>query len=160
MSHEAKTRLLFLAGCVVFKARAPLYSCLTVSQLVSSCGTGSCCVASAGQTASGWLIPYRSQRGQKVSRMLCGISGSPKRGGCVTAELSACSWGLVKRTQEHVDNGTSQAHAPGYRAVPCLNPIDWHDMLWGAAQHVDTRKQLVSYHSHHGQNVKLPPAEW
>lgn len=32
-------------------------------------------------------------------------------------------------------------------------------MLGGAARHVDTRKQLVSYHSYHGQSGKKPPAE-
>lgn len=52
----------------------------------------------------------------------CGISGSAERGGCVTAELSTRTQGLVKRAQDHVNNGTSQAQTPGYRAVTVIPP--------------------------------------
>lgn len=68
----------------------------------------------------------------------CGISGSAEptgqgslgcsrgppgaRGGCVTAELSARTRGLVKRAQDHVNNGTSQAQTPGYRGCHCHSP--------------------------------------
>lgn len=52
----------------------------------------------------------------------CGISGSAERGGCVTAEPSARTQGLVKRARDHVNNGTSQAQTPGYRAVTAIPP--------------------------------------
>lgn len=34
----------------------------------------------------------------------------------------ALTWGLVKGTQYHVNNGTSQAQTPGYRAVTDAPP--------------------------------------
>lgn len=38
------------------------------------------------------------------------------------SELSAHTWGLVKRAQDHVNNGTSQAQTPGYRPVTAVPP--------------------------------------
>lgn len=51
-----------------------------------------------------------------------GPLGRGCRGGCVTAELSARTRGLVKRAQDDVNNGTSQTQTPGYRAVTAISP--------------------------------------
>lgn len=147
LCDETKPRLLLMAlqstavtwlVDLVVEARASLYSCLTVSQLVNSCGSGGELTQWARQQAGDWFLIQVSV----VERSLepCGISRNPEpagqgslgcsrgplgqgsRGGCVTAELSACTRGLVKRAQDHVNNGTSQAQTPGYRAVTASHP--------------------------------------
>lgn len=54
------------------------------------------------------------------------VKGGQGRDGPVGAwrgaasDLSAHTWGLVKRAQDHVNNGSSQAQTPGYKAVTAV----------------------------------------
>lgn len=149
----------------VFTARPSFYSCLTVSQLVNTSDSGEL-TQQARQRQKVSRAMWHFKKCEPQVRGLLPAPGGPGAGVgrwgngeyCSMEKLNACTRGLVKRAQAHViivsDIWVQGCHCRSTNLT--LN--DWHDMLWGASLHVDKRKQLVSFHSHHGESGKLPTA--
>lgn len=145
----------------MFTARAPLYSCLTVSQFVNTSDSGEL-TQQARQRAGDWFLIQASV--DKRSPEPCGISGSVshrsgvfcllqgplgqkwKGGGMERSAAEVWkSWALVLgvllKEPRPMLIMVSDIWVQGCHCrSPNLTLNDWHDMLWGGSQHVDTRK--------------------